>query len=268
MIVIGEKINGTLKGVARAILERDTKQVSYLARIQAEAGVDYLDVNGGTSPVRELDDLIWLVQVIQGVVETPLCIDSANHQTLSAVLPLLKRKGIVNSVDGEPDKLERLLPLIKANGCDVIALLMDERGVPETVSARMQVANKIVEFSAQVGIEGDRILFDPLVLPIATKPNAGQIFLETLKCLKQEFPISRTVSGVSNISFGLPLRRLLNRAFLCLVAAAGIDAVILDILDNELLSIVKAARAVAGLDLYCREYLTAYRANKVAVQRG
>jgi len=259
MLVIGEKINGTLKSVARAILERDVAYIAKLAISQTEAGADFLDVNAGTPPDREPDDLAWLADVVQSVVDTPVCVDSTNPEAVAVVLPLLKKPGIVNSVNGAPGSLDGMLPLVRTHGCHVIALLMDDSGVPDSVVGRMEIASKIIRATREAGIEDEHIYFDPLVAPIATTPGAGRIFLEALRLLKQDFPGAKTVSGLSNISFGLPARWVVNRAFLALAAAGDMDAAIIDPLDRELVSVAMAARAVVGLDPYAREYLIAYR---------
>jgi 5-methyltetrahydrofolate--homocysteine methyltransferase len=264
MIIIGEKINGTLKKVAQAIQERDASFIARLAESQTAAGAAYLDVNAGTPPEQEMDDLAWLIQVVQDRVDTPICVDSANPKALAAVLPILKKPGMINSVNGEPDRLEAVLPLARRHQAKVIALLMDEKGIPETAVGRMEVARKIATAAREQGIEDEQVYFDPLVMAIATKPDAGRIFLETLRLLKQEFPEARTVSGLSNISFGLPQRRLLNQAFLVATMTAGLDAVILDPLDTKLMALLRAAEAVLGRDEYCVRYLRAYREGRLA----
>lgn len=260
MIVIGEKINGTFKKVAQAIIEKDVRFIRDLAQSQIKAGADFLDVNaGGVPPNKESDSLAWLIGVVQDVVDTPICIDSANPKILAENLPLLKRPGILNSISKAAESFENLLPLIKAHECEVIALLMDKKGVPGDVSARMDLAFQIIKSTRESGIKDECIYFDPLVQPIGANPGAGRIFLEMLRLLKQEFPNAKTISGLSNISFGLPARRIVNHAFLALTAAAGMDAAIMDPLDPEMLSVAKAARAVIGLDQYAQDYLSAYR---------
>jgi cobalamin-dependent methionine synthase I len=260
VIIIGEKINGTLKNVSRAIEECDVRYIRHLAELQIKAGVDFLDLNaGGSVPDKEADVLAWLVEIVQNNFDTSICLDSASHETLIKVIPYLKKSGMINSVNGTLKSLDAVLPLVKDYGCDLIALLMDEKGIPSSVAERFEIASRIISRTRDANIPDGKIYFDALVQPLASSPHAGSIFFDTLKILGKEFPKVRTIIGVSNVSFGLPERQMVNRAFVAIAAAANVDAFIIDPLDKNLLSIAKAARAVVGLDLYGREYLRAYR---------
>jgi cobalamin-dependent methionine synthase I len=260
MIVIGEKINGTRKRVARAIAERDAAAIESLASTQSAAGADWLDVNAGTHPAQETDDLLWLIEVIQGVVDTPLCLDSANPAALAAAIEVTHKTPLINSISGETDRLENILPLVAEFDCPVIALAMSEQGIPESSEARMIIIRTLMQAIGEANIEQGRVYLDPLVMTIATNNNSGRITLETIRAIRAEFPEAHITMGLSNLSFGLPARALISRSFLALAMEAGLDSAIIDPTDRELMAAIKAADLVLGRDRHCLNYIRAYRA--------
>lgn len=262
MILIGEKINGTLKSVREAIAARDKSYIAALAQQQAESGADYLDVNAGTPPEREPEDLKWVVEVVQEAVDTPLCLDSPRPETLAEVVPLLKKPGLLNSVTAEPGKPEKVFPLAVASGFGVVALTLDEKGIPKDARTRVEIAARLIAEAAKYGMKEEYIFVDPLVVALATEHKAAQVFLEATGEIKKRFPGVHMISGLSNISYGLPYRRTINRTFLVLARAAGMDAAIIDPLDEELMATVWATELVLGEDPYCRNYLRYYRRRK------
>jgi len=251
--IIGEKINGTRQRVAQAIEERDVALIRDLAVKQAEAGAAWLDVNAGTYPSREPDDLIWLIQTIQSVVEVSLCLDSANPQALAAAIQVVERTPMINSISGEPQRLEGILPL-------VIALAMDDKGIPDTCERRMEVVCKVMEAARASGVPDGNVYVDPLAMTLATNTDSALITLDTMHAIRREFPDAHLTMGLSNISFGLPARSYVNRAFLTLALAAGLDCAILDPLDREMRAALVAAELVLGHDRHCLNYTRAYRA--------
>jgi cobalamin-dependent methionine synthase I len=259
MEIIGEKINGTRKRVAQAIAERDADFIRDLARSQAEAGAAWLDVNAGTHPKQEPDDLIWLVENVQAAADTPLCLDSANPQALSVAMEAVDKPPIINSISGEPERLENILPLVAEHGCRVIALAMDATKIPETSDARVAVVHKVMEATRAAGVPDEHVYIDPLVLTIGTDTCSGRTFFETLRAVQAAYPEAHRTAGLSNISFGLPARSYINRAFLTLALAAGLDSAILDPLDQDLRATLLAAELVLGRDDYCLNYTRAYR---------
>jgi cobalamin-dependent methionine synthase I len=258
--IIGEKINGTRQRVAQAIEERDAALIRDLAIKQAEAGVAWLDVNAGTYLSREPDDLIWLVETIQPVVEVPLCLDSVNPQALAAAIQVVERTPMINSISGEPQRLEGILPLVAEHSFSVIALAMDDKGIPETCGGRMEVVRKVMEAARASGVPDGNVYVDPLAMTLATNTDSALITLDTMRAIRREFPDAHLTMGLSNISFGLPARSYVNRAFLTLALAAGLDCAILDPLDRELKAVLVAAELVLGHDLHCLNYTRAYRA--------
>ena len=260
MKIIGEKINGTRKRVAQAIADRDAAFIQDLANKQANAGAHWLDVNAGTHPDREPDDLVWLVETIQSVVETPICLDSASPKALSAAIKQVNKTPLINSISGEPHRLEGILPLVAEHHCEVIALAMDEKEIPAQSQARIDIIRKVMAATRAAGVADSKVYVDPLVMTIATNIQSANVFFETISALHEAFPEIHFTSGLSNISFGLPARSFINRAFMTLAIAAGLDSAIMDPMDQELKSTIYAAELIAGKDRHCLNYTRAFRA--------
>lgn len=260
MKIIGEKINGTRKKVAQAIASRDAAAIQELAINQTKAGASWLDVNAGTHPDQEPDDLIWLINTIQAVVDTPLCLDSANPEALRLAIRAVNKTPMINSISGEPQRLEGILPLVAEHGCDVIALCMDDRGIPQTAEGRLEVIRKVIAETRRLGVLDEKVYVDPLVMTIATDTQAGRTILNTIRAIRTEFPEVHISTGLSNISFGLPVRALINRTFLVLAMEAGMDTAIVDPNDRELQAALIAADLLLGNDRHCLGYTRAYRA--------
>jgi len=163
MQIIGEKINGTRKKVAQAIAERDAEYIQNLAVKQSEAGSTWLDVNAGTHPEKEPEDLIWLIENVQTVTDVPLCLDSANSEALKLAIQKVNKTPMINSISGEPERLEKILPLVAKHGCEVIALAMDETKIPETYEKRMEVIEKVLKATRAAGVPDEKIYVDPLL---------------------------------------------------------------------------------------------------------
>jgi cobalamin-dependent methionine synthase I len=263
MIIIGEKINATLAPVKPLILERDAAALLELAKRQARAGAHFLDVNVGTgvgSQAEEVEAMKWAVQTIQAEVELPLCLDSADPAVLEAGLEANSRQPcMINSTSAEPEKLAGIMPLAAKYHASLVALTMDEAGIPKTVEDRRRAGGKIVAACEKYGVPLDRVLFDPLVLPISTDITYGMVTLKTIAQLKESYPKAKTVLGLSNISYGLPGRSHLNAAFLHMAIAFGLDAAIIDPLDEELRAAALTGEVLAGRDRHCRRYTRAFR---------
>jgi cobalamin-dependent methionine synthase I len=260
MQIIGEKINGTRKSVARAIAERDADFIRDLAQRQTDAGSTWLDVNAGTHPDREPEDLIWLIENIQAVVDTPLSLDSANPKALQIAIRAVNKTPMINSISGEPERLANILPIVAEHGCEVIALCMDDKGIPQSAEQRLDVIRKVFEATRQAGVPDEKVYVDPLVMTIATNTQAGSIILDTMRAIKAEFPVAHISTGLSNVSYGLPVRALINRTFMILALASGMDTAIIDPTDKELKAALIAADLLLGNDRHCLQYTRAYRA--------
>lgn len=188
MKVIGEKINGTRKKVKEAVLGRDVAFIQKLALDQAGAGATWIDVNAGTPVEREPEDLIWLVETVEAVVQKPLCLDSANPAALEAALPHVKQAPLINSISGEQGRLDGVLPLAARAQGGVIALAMDDKGIPTTFEGRLTIVHRLVELTRQAGIPDEQVYVDPLVMTIGASGHAARIALATVRAVKAEYP--------------------------------------------------------------------------------
>jgi 5-methyltetrahydrofolate--homocysteine methyltransferase len=259
MNIIGEKINGTRKRVAKAIAERDADFIQNLAVRQAEAGSTWLDVNAGTHPDQEADDLIWLIKQVQSVVKIPLSLDSANPLALEIAIKAVNKTPLINSISGEPERLEKILPLVAEHSCEVIALAMDEKKIPETFEKRMEVIDKVLAHTRAAKVPDDKVYVDPLAMTIATMNQGAVIACDTIRSAHAKYPEVHFTMGLSNISFGLPARKQINRAFLILAMQAGLDSAILDPLDRELQAAILTTELLLGKDRHCLNYVRASR---------
>jgi 5-methyltetrahydrofolate--homocysteine methyltransferase len=267
MIIIGEKINGTIPKVGKAIAEKDEAFIRDLAVKQAEAGAHYIDVCAGTSPEVEEETLIWLMDIVQSAVETPLCIDSPNPRIIEKVFKYAKKPGIINSVSEEGDKCEVIYPLIQGTEWQVIALTCDNRGIPSDVETRVEITKILVEKAAKYDIAPERIHIDPLVMALSTDNESLLKFIETMKRVKEMYPSIKVTSGLSNISFGMPLRGVINRHFFALAIYAGMDSAIMDPLNRDMMTTLLATEALLGRDRYCRNFSNAYRKGKIGPKK-
>jgi cobalamin-dependent methionine synthase I len=265
MMIIGEKINGTRKQVGVAIRERDAALVEKLAREQVKAGAQYLDVNAGTEPEREADDLVWLVQVVQQAVEVPLCLDSPNATTLKLAITAVDRQPMINSISGEPERLEQVLPLVADHQCPVIVLALDDNGIPKTVDERLNIIDRLVNATRDSGVSDEKLYIDPLIMAISTADDAGIIACETMRRIRQQYPDAHITGGLSNMSFGSPMRKYINQAFLVLAIEAGMDAAMMDPSAPGMVPLLLAAEAVLGRDRFCNKYNRAFRAGKLGL---
>jgi cobalamin-dependent methionine synthase I len=262
LILIGEKINGTIEEVRAAVLSRDAAYVSDLAREQTAAGADYIDVNVGTGLGDEAEAMVWALEVVRGATELPLCIDSSDPEVLAAGLESFgPEKPFINSATGAAASLEKVLPLAARYGSPLIALAMDESGIPPSPAARIAVCQKIVDAACEAGISDKDLYLDPLVMPLSADCEQGKVTLDTLRAIKLELGGVRTVMAVSNVSFGLPLRSVVNRSMLTVAVFLGLDAVITDPGEKGLVSAICSAEAVSGRDRFCKAYMKAFRAD-------
>lgn len=260
MIIIGEKINSTLKAIRPAIESYDTATIQDIAKKQYEAGATFLDVNAGMFTGEEPERLVWLVNTIQEVTDAPFSIDSPNPKAIEAALKANKNpKPIINSITDEKERYDAIMPLAVQFNTGIIALCMDDTGMPETIDERVVIAERLIGKLTKEGIAMEDIYIDPLIRPIGTGSHYGVVAIETIRRVKSEFPSVHIACGLSNISFGIPARKLMNQAFLVAAMAAGMDGAILDPLDKKLMSFMYATEALMGLDDYCMNYLTKFR---------
>ena len=263
MQIIGEKINSSIPSVYSAIGKKDAAYIQKLAIDQVSAGADVIDVNAGAFFDEEVELLPWLVEIVQSVVDLPLCIDSPNPIALGKALAVTKQKAIVNSISLEQERYESVLPLIKKHGSSIIALCMGDKGIPGTAEERFQIAQEIVVRLSNDGIYLSDIYIDVMCQPIGTDGLSGKATLDTVKAVMRNIPGVHTTCGLSNVSFGLPKRRLLNQAFAVSLAVNGMDAFFIDPLDERIMSLLLATETILGKDEYCCNYIEASRAGKL-----
>lgn len=267
MIIIGEKINGTIPPVKKAIEEKDAEFIRNRAIKQAEAGADFIDVCASTAPEVEVETLKWLMDIVQDAVDTPLCIDSPNPKAIEAVFKYAKKPGLINSVSEEGEKCEVIYPLIKGTEWEVVALTCDKRGIPSDVQTRVDITKILVEKAAKYDITPDRIHIDPLVMALATENESLLKFISSIKEIKKIYPTIKITSGLSNISFGMPARGIVNKYFMSLSIYAGMDSAIMDPLNREIMGAIFATEALLGRDRHCRKYSKAYRKGRIGKKK-
>ncbi|MDI7246274.1 MAG: methyltetrahydrofolate cobalamin methyltransferase [Bacillota bacterium] len=260
MILIGERINGLFRDVGRAIAERNPEPIHALAVAQMRAGAHFLDVNTGPAVDDPEKVMGWLVRTVQEAVDTPVSIDTMNVKALEAGLAAHKGRALINSTTGERARLDAILPLAKQYGAQVIGLAMDEKGVPKDANDRAAIAMEIVAAADEYGISPADLYLDPLILPVAVAQEHAPEVLETLRQVRLlADPPPRTVVGLSNVSQKSKNRSLVNRTFLAMAMACGLDAAILDVTDQDLMDVVATANILLNKEVYCDSYLEVAR---------
>lgn len=257
VMLIGERINPTGRKKLTASLQAgDLEMVCSEAVKQVQIGADILDVNVGASGVDEVDMLPKAVKAIMGVVDVPLSLDSDNPKALAAALKEYKGKAIINSITGQESSMNQILPVVKEYGAAVVALTMDEDGIPADVNRRLAIAYKIVEQAAKLGIPKENVIIDCLVTTVATDNKAAVVTLETIRRVNAELGVNQTI-GASNISFGLPEREFINTTFLILAINAGVTCPCVNV--AKVRQSVLATDLLLGRDRYALRYIKGYR---------
>ncbi|MDO5134939.1 MAG: methyltetrahydrofolate cobalamin methyltransferase [Eubacteriales bacterium] len=262
MIVIGEKINGSIPSVALAIADRDETFIKERALAQAKAGATYIDCCASVPEELEVETLKWMIGCIQEVTDLPICVDSPSPDVLLEAYKFCKRPGIFNSISGEGEKMDKIFPVMaqpENKDWQVIALLSDNSGIPKCAADRLKVFSNIMAKAKEYGIAPERIHVDPLVEMLCTSENGIETNTEVISSIRKEYPDIHITAAISNISFNLPIRKLLNQGFLVLAMNAGLDSAIMDPTNRDMMGLVFATEALLGLDDYCMEYIGAYR---------
>lgn len=264
MIIIGEKLNGSIPAVAKAIASRDAQLIKERAKLQADAGADFLDVCASVEEEEEIETLRWMIEQVQEVTDTPICVDSPSAKSCIGALPYCKRPGLLNSVSLEGDKIDTIFPLIADTKWECVALLCDNDGIPDSVERRMDVFHGIMEKAKEYGIAPSRLHIDPLVVTLSTDETALQVFAKCCRLIKEEYPDIHITSGLSNISYGLPVRKNINQAFMVLAMNAGMDSAIVDPTNKNMIGMIYATTALLGRDEFCLEYIKEFQEKKEA----
>ena len=258
-VVIGERINPTgRKLLAEEMKAGNLERVEGDAIAQVAAGAQMLDVNAGVPLADEPGILAESIQLVQSVTDVPLCIDSSIIEALEAGLAVYQGKALLNSVTGEEERLEIILPMVKKYGAAVIGISNDDNGISEDINVRYEVAKKIVERASDHGIPKEDVVIDPLVMPVGAINQAGKQVLELVRRLREELKVN-TTCGASNLSFGLPNRHGLNATFLPMAISSGMPCAITNPMDKEIMQAVRGANVIIGQDPECNEWIKNYR---------
>jgi 5-methyltetrahydrofolate--homocysteine methyltransferase len=263
--VIGERINPTgRKAFAQELRDGNLDRVIEDADAQIAMGADMLDVNAGIPLVDEAELLAQMIRLLQDHTDMPLCIDSSVIEALEAGLDAYDGKALVNSVTGEDERLEVILPIVAKHGAAVIGLTNDETGIPETAEKRLEIARKIVSVAGDHGIPPQDVVLDPLAMTVGADPQAVRITLDAIEMIRDELGVNMCL-GASNVSFGLPERHTLNAAFLAMGSAHGLTSAIMNALSEECVRSVRASDLMLGKDEWGANWISAHRARQAAV---
>lgn len=269
MIIIGERINSTRKSITAALEARDEEHILREARHQWDAGSAYLDVNTAMMRKNEPELMTWVIDLIQGEIPNVLiAIDSANPAAVEAGLEAHKGRPLLNSINGERERMDHLIPLIREHKPRVIGLTINDEGITQDGDKRYRMGAELIELLIKNEIELDDIFVDPLIFPVSAKLQAGNISLNIMGRLKENYPGVHTVCGLSNISFGLPERKLINQVYMMLAMGRGLDAAIIDPLDRRMLASIVTANTLLGYDKACKNFLKSYRRGDLNLKPG
>ena len=259
MLVIGESINATIKSVSDAIEKRDAEFIANLAQQQVDAGANMLDLNAGTGKGDESTDLAWLIDTVQNATDIPLVLDSSNPMVLVTNCQRCRKRPILSSLTLEEHSLEVLLPFIGKNDCMVLAMSFGGNKASPSTENIVEAGKQLIDKTGDAGLKPSDLYIDPAVMAIASDVTAGQRVLECIKLIKDYQPEVHIMCAVSNVSFGLPGRKLLNRTFMPMLATAGADAFMIDVRGGEMIDAITAADALLGNDKYCMNYIQRWR---------
>ncbi|KXS44572.1 MULTISPECIES: methyltetrahydrofolate cobalamin methyltransferase [unclassified Candidatus Frackibacter] len=260
MIIIGERINGMFNDIGEAIKNQDPKPIQKWAVKQLEAGANYLDANVGPAVEDSPEVMKWLVEVIQDEVDAPVALDTTNIDAIEAGLEVHKGTAMINSTTAQPEKLERILPLVKEYDAEIIGLAMDKSGVPKDAETRTAKAMEIIANADAHGIPMENVFIDPLILPVNVAQEHAPEVLDTIRQVKLlADPAPKTVLGLSNVSQNCNNMKLINRIFMVMAMAAGLDAAIMEADDEDLVDAIATAEILLGNDVYCDSFLNQFR---------
>ena len=266
MIIIGELLNSTREIIKEKLKTKDVDYITQLACQQEEQGADFIDINAGEFSEKETEYLSWMIEKITPEINIPLSIDSSDPEVIISILENYDQEFLVNSISAETERYEKLVPVIKKYNNDVIALCMDDSGaIPQKPKDKIEVAEKLIDKLLADNIKPEKIYIDPLLQPVSVQPKAA---LNTIKAIEKISNFNKDINiicGLSNVSFGLPKRKLLNQSFLIMALSHGLNSVIVDPLDEYLMALLKASQVLTGEDNYGMEYLKALRADKLEV---
>lgn len=259
MIIIGEKINGAIPGTAKAIEAKDAAFIKNLTIKQADAGAAFIDVCASVDDEIELETMQWLIDIVQEATDVPIAVDSPNVNTCIEAMKFCNKPGLFNSVSLEGDKIDLAFAAIADTKWECVALLNSDKGIPKTAKDRLDVFADLMAKVKEYNIAPSRMHIDPLIEMLCTSDEGINMVTEVIRGIKEQYPTIHITGAVSNISFNLPARKIVNQAFAVLAMNAGMDSFILDPLNQDLMGMLFATEALLGEDDYCMEYIGAFR---------
>jgi 5-methyltetrahydrofolate--homocysteine methyltransferase len=270
MIIIGEKINGSIPSVGEAIKNKDAELIKELAKKETEANSTYIDVCASVEEDIEVDTMKWLIDLVQEVTDTPIAVDSPSADVIVKCLPFCKKEGLVNSVNMEGNKVDTVFPVIAKTGWECVALLSDDTGIPKSAEDRLKVFENLMKKAKEYEIDPSRLHIDPLVETLTAEEDGDEgikMIIEVMTEIRKQYPTIHITGAMSNISFGLPARKYLNSACTILAMNAGLDSAIFDPLNRDLMGLIYATEALLGIDEFCMDYIGAFREGLFGTQK-
>jgi 5-methyltetrahydrofolate--homocysteine methyltransferase len=261
--VIGERINTSRKKVQEAVARRDAQYIISDVQSQQEAGATYIDVNAGARIGHEKEDMKWLLNTIKPIATVPLTLDSPDPSVLEMAFSMVKELPMINSISLEKERFDTMLPFLAGKDCKIIALCMDDSGMPASPDDIVSRADILVKELNNIGMATGSIYIDPLVQPISTDGSKGLMVLEAVTRIKLKYPDVHITGGLSNVSYGLPQRKIINRTFIALMMGAGMDSAIIDPLDEKIMATIKTADMLLGNDVFCGNFLKGVRSGAI-----
>jgi len=261
--VIGERINTSRKLVQAAVTDRNVEYIVDDVKKQQEAGASYIDVNAGARIGYETEDMKWLLDTIQPIATVPLTLDSPDPAVLEMAFRRMEKTPMINSISLEKERFEVMMPFLDGKDCKVIALCMNDAGMPISSDDIINRAEILVKELNKISIATKNIYIDPLIQPISTDTNKGGMVLDAVRGIKSRYPTVHITGGLSNISYGLPQRHIINRTFVTLMMDAGMDSAIIDPLDDKIMATIQTADMLLGQDKFCTNFLKGVRSGAI-----
>ena len=266
---IGEKINGAIPSIKQAIADRDAELIKQRTIAQTEAGAHFLDCAPSVATELEYDAMVWLLDIMQGVSDVPICIDSPNPELLKRILDegLVKKPGMINSVNEEGDKCEVIFPMIAGTDWNVIGLTCDQNGIPTDTAKKIEIAKSMIDKADRYGVALGNLHIDPCVMSLPTMPTAMVDLADCIRQIHEYAPEVKVTAALSNISFDMPVRKYVNMGCMAYAVQAGIDSAIMDPCNADIIGIMYASDVLCGRDKGGRKYNRAYRAGKIGKKK-
>ncbi|MFH1349987.1 MAG: dihydropteroate synthase [Pseudomonadota bacterium] len=263
MLIVGERINTSRGQIDEAVQKRDAAFIQTEVRAQMGAGAEIIDVNAGTRARYELDDLLWLIDAAQETGPVRLSLDSSNPHCLLEAVERVRDLPMLNSTTAEKGRFEKMIPVIQKRECDVVALCLDDRGLPKSADQVIENAERLVHDLEAIGVKRERIFLDPMIQAVSTDSRAGLKALEAIERIRSDFVDVKIICGLSNISYALPKRSIINQTFLALAMRAGLSAALIDPLDKKMMGTLLATAMLLGQDDYCLNFIRAFREGRL-----